>query len=92
MRRIRTITRALIGATIVAGGMAALAPMAQASTIPVACSENALIAAVDLANSTAATDTLALARAAHTPSPPPTAACPTGSPSSPPAWKWSAPP
>jgi hypothetical protein len=61
MRRIRTITRALIGATIVAGGMATLAPVAQASTIPVACSENALIAAVDLANSTAATDTLALA-------------------------------
>lgn len=61
MRRIRTITRALIGATIVAGGMATLAPVAQAITIPVACSENALVAAVNLANSTAASDTLVLA-------------------------------
>lgn len=61
MRRIRTITRALIGATVVAGGMATLAPAAQAITIPVACSENALVAAVNLANSTAAADTLVLA-------------------------------
>ncbi|MCA1707206.1 MAG: hypothetical protein LC808_29650, partial [Actinobacteria bacterium] len=61
MRRIRTITRALIGATVVAGAMAALTPAAQAITIPVACSENALVAAVNLANSTAAADTLVLA-------------------------------
>jgi hypothetical protein len=61
MRRIRIFTRALIGATVVAGGMAALAPVAQAITIPVACSENALVAAVNLANSTAAADTLVLA-------------------------------
>jgi hypothetical protein len=61
MRRIRTITRALIGATVVAGGMAALTPAAQAITIPVACSENALVAAVTLANSTSAKDTLTLA-------------------------------
>ena len=61
MRRIRTITRALIGATVIAGGMAALTPAAQAITIPVACSENALVAAVNLANSTSASDTLVLA-------------------------------
>jgi hypothetical protein len=61
MRRIRTITRALIGATVVAGGMAALTPAAQAITIPVACSENALVAAVTLANSTSDKDTLTLA-------------------------------
>jgi hypothetical protein len=61
MRRIRTIARALIGATVVAGGMAALTPAAQAITIPVACSEGALVTAVNLANSTAAADTLALA-------------------------------
>ena len=39
----------------------ARASAAQATTIPVACSENALVAAVDLANSTSAADTLALA-------------------------------
>ncbi len=61
MRRIRTIIRALIGATVIAGGMVALTPAAQAITIPVACSENALVAAVNLANSTAAADTLVLA-------------------------------
>ncbi|TCO45932.1 hypothetical protein [Actinocrispum wychmicini] len=61
MRRIRTIARALIGATVVAGGVTALAPLAQAITIPVACSENALVAAVNLANSTPTADTLALA-------------------------------
>jgi hypothetical protein len=60
MRRIRTITQALIGATLVAGGMAALTPAAQAAT-PVACSETALVAAINLANSTSAADTLALA-------------------------------
>jgi len=61
MRRVRTMVQALIGVTVVAGGMAVLAPGAQAITIPVACSENALVAAVDLANSTAAADTLVLA-------------------------------
>jgi hypothetical protein len=66
MRRIRTTRRihttvwALTGATVIAGGLAALAPAAQAS-IPVACSENALVDAVTLANSTSAADTLALA-------------------------------
>ncbi len=61
MRRIRTIICALIGATVVAGGMAALTPTAWAITIPVACSENALVAAVNQANSTSAADTLVLA-------------------------------
>ncbi|MDX6295863.1 MAG: hypothetical protein QOH50_5007, partial [Kribbellaceae bacterium] len=51
MRRIHTIIRVLIGATVATGGMAALTPAAQAS-IPVACSENALVAAVNQANST----------------------------------------
>lgn len=60
MRRIRTIIRALIGATVMAGGLAALTPAAQAS-IPVACSENDLVDAVNLANSTSANDTLMLA-------------------------------
>jgi hypothetical protein len=60
MRRIRTTIQALIGATVIAGGMAALTPAAQADTIPVACSENDLVAAVTLANSTAAKDTLVL--------------------------------
>lgn len=61
MRRIRTILQTLTGATVVAGGMVALTPAAQAVNIPVACSENALVAAVNLANSTVASDTLALA-------------------------------
>jgi hypothetical protein len=61
MRRIRIVVRAVFGVTVVAGGLVALAPAAQASTIPVACSENALVAAVNLANSTAAADTLVLA-------------------------------
>jgi predicted outer membrane repeat protein len=62
MRRNRsTLVRALIGATLVAGGMAALAPAAQAITLPVACSENALVAAVTQANATSAADTLVLA-------------------------------
>jgi len=60
MRRIRTTIQALIGATVIAGGMAALTPAAQAAT-PVACSENALVAAVNLANQTSAADTLTLA-------------------------------
>lgn len=61
MRRIRTIIPALIGATVVTGGMALLAPEAYAATIPVACSEKALVDAVNLANTTPAKDTLALA-------------------------------
>ncbi|WP_157494495.1 hypothetical protein [Kutzneria sp. 744] len=61
MRRMRVIVRALFGATLVAGGMATLAATAQAITIPVACSENALVAAVNLANTTSAADTLVLA-------------------------------
>lgn len=59
MRRIRTSIQALIGATVVAGGMAALIPAAQAAT-PVACSETALVAAVNHANSIGG-DTLVLA-------------------------------
>jgi predicted outer membrane repeat protein len=58
MRRIRTI-QLLIGATVVAGGVALFSPAAQAT--PVACSENALVAAINLANSTSAADTLNLA-------------------------------
>jgi predicted outer membrane repeat protein len=61
MQHIRTFTRALIGATVVAGGMVTLTPAAWATTIPVACSENALVTAVNLANSTSAKDTLVLA-------------------------------
>jgi len=61
MRRIRTIVRVLFGATVATGGLIALAPAAQAITIPVACGENALGAAVNLANSTPTADTLVLA-------------------------------
>jgi hypothetical protein len=61
MRRIRIVIPALIGATVVAGGMALLTPTAYAATIPVACSEKALVDAVNLANTTSAKDTLALA-------------------------------
>lgn len=61
MRHIRTVVQALFGATVVAGSLVVLAPAAQAITIPVACSENALVAAVNLANSTATSDTLVLA-------------------------------
>jgi parallel beta-helix repeat protein len=60
MRRIRT-TQALIGTVVVAGGMFTFTAAAQAATIPVACSQNALVAAVTLANSTSAADTLVLA-------------------------------
>src|SRR4051794_26293666 len=60
MRRTR-ISQALTGAAIAAGGVVTFTPAAQATTIPVACSENALVAAVNLANSTSAADTLALA-------------------------------
>jgi hypothetical protein len=61
MRRTRTIVQVLIGATVAAGSLIAFAPAAQAITIPVACSENALVAAVNLANSTPTADTLVLA-------------------------------
>jgi hypothetical protein len=61
MRRTHTIVQALIGVAVVTGGTVALAPSASAITIPVACSENALVAAVNKANSTSAADTLALA-------------------------------
>ena len=61
MRHIRTIAQALLGATAVAGSLVIVAPTAQAITIPVACSENALVVAVNLANSTPTSDTLVLA-------------------------------
>jgi hypothetical protein len=61
MPRNRTIVQALIGATIVTAGTIALAPSASAITIPVACSQNALVAAVNKANATSAADTLVLA-------------------------------
>ncbi|HEX6342969.1 hypothetical protein [Umezawaea sp.] len=51
----------MFGTTVVVGGLVALPQAAQAVTIPVACSENALVAAVTLANSTPAADTLVLA-------------------------------
>lgn len=56
--------RALTGATVLTAGIIAAIPAAaQAITIPVACAngENALVGAVNLANSTSAADTLALA-------------------------------
>jgi hypothetical protein len=53
--------RTLIGGALVAGSLVAVAPAAQAVTIPVACSETALVGAVNLANSTSAADTLVLA-------------------------------
>jgi hypothetical protein len=61
MQRIRATLHAVIGAAVVAAGLVALAPVAQAVTIPVACSENALVAAVNQANGTAASNTLVLA-------------------------------
>ncbi len=61
MRRVRIVVQALFGATVAVGGLIAVAPVAQAITIPVACSENALVAAVNLANSTPTSDTLVLA-------------------------------
>ncbi|MDT7789663.1 MAG: hypothetical protein QOF58_8082 [Pseudonocardiales bacterium] len=60
MRKLRTTIHALIG-TVVVIGVTVVTPAAQAITIPVACSENALVDAVNLANSTTATDTLVLA-------------------------------
>jgi hypothetical protein len=59
MRRIR-IFHALVGVTVVVGAVAIFPPAAQAISIPVACSENDLVAAVNLANSTPAPDTLTL--------------------------------
>jgi hypothetical protein len=59
MRRIRTTIQALIGATVIAGGLAAFTPAAQAST-PVDCNENALVDAINHANAIGG-DTLALA-------------------------------
>lgn len=54
--------RALAGTTVLAAAIVATIPAAaQAITIPVACSENALVAAINLANSTSASDTLVLA-------------------------------
>jgi hypothetical protein len=61
MRRTRSVLRTITGAAILTGGMIALAPLAQATTIPVACSENALVDAINLANSTVNSDTLTLA-------------------------------
>ncbi|WP_086667417.1 hypothetical protein [Lentzea kentuckyensis] len=61
MRKLRTTIHALIGTIVVIGGLTVVTPVAQAITIPVACSENALVDAVNLANSTTATDTLVLA-------------------------------
>lgn len=60
MRRSRTIAQVLIGTALVTGSLVA-APAAQAATIPVACSETALVNAVNLANSTPSADSLVLA-------------------------------
>ncbi|MDH2425824.1 hypothetical protein [Sphaerisporangium sp. TRM90804] len=60
MRHTRII-QALTGITVAAGGVVMFTPAAQAATIPVACGQNALVAAVNLANSTSAADTLRLA-------------------------------
>ncbi|MEU4519066.1 hypothetical protein AB0F52_10170 [Amycolatopsis sp. NPDC024027] len=61
MRRIHGLAGIIFGTTVATGGLIALAPAAQAITIPVACSETALVAAVNLANSTPTSDTLVLA-------------------------------
>ena len=52
--------RALTGATVLTAGIIAAIPAA-AQAQPVACSETALVAAIDLANTTVAPDTLTLA-------------------------------
>ncbi|HEV7885377.1 MAG TPA: hypothetical protein VGO81_17520 [Solirubrobacteraceae bacterium] len=52
--------RALTGATVLTAGIIAAIPAAAQAT-PVACSENALVAAIDTANTTPAPDTLNLA-------------------------------
>ena len=61
MKHLHSGISKVILATAIVGGMAALTPAAWAITIPVACSENALVAAVNQANSTPAADTLVLA-------------------------------
>src|SRR5687767_8901856 len=61
IRRIRTSIQSLIGISVVAGGAVIFAPAASAISIPVACSQGALVAAVTQANSTVAGDTLVLA-------------------------------
>jgi hypothetical protein len=61
MLRIRTLTRATIVSAVAIAGIATVTGPARAATIPVACSENALITAVNLANTTVAFDTLVLA-------------------------------
>lgn len=61
MLRIRALTRAAIVSVVAGAGILAFTAPAQAITIPVACSETALVAAVNLANSTPAADTLVLA-------------------------------
>jgi len=52
--------RALTGASVMAAGIIAIIPAAAQAT-PVACSETALVAAINLANTTPASDTLNLA-------------------------------
>jgi hypothetical protein len=52
--------RALTGATVLTAGIIAAIPAAAQAT-PVACSENALVAAINVANTTPAADTLNLA-------------------------------
>ena len=59
MRRIRTIVQTLFGAIVVAGSMAVFSSVAQAT--PVACSESALVAAINTANTSPGPDTLNLA-------------------------------
>jgi hypothetical protein len=61
MRRIPSTIQALVVVTVVAGAVATFTPSAWASSIPVACSETDLVNAVNLANSTPASDTLVLA-------------------------------
>ncbi len=58
MTRTRTI-QAIFGAAVVTAGVMVAAP-AQAATVTVACNENALVAAVNLANTTLGPDTLTL--------------------------------
>jgi hypothetical protein len=54
--------RALTGATVLTAGIIALIPAAsQAAVVSVACSENALVGAIDTANATPGSDTLNLA-------------------------------
>jgi hypothetical protein len=59
MRRNPTIIRTLVAVAAVVGGLVTFAPAAWAT--PVTCGEQALVDAIDLANSTSAKDTLNLA-------------------------------